>query len=177
MKLKCGVAKACGILLAYFGMLRSAELIKIRGGDVILRNRFARTSTIRLGKTKLSREERVQFGGNAVAERAFRFALQLAGYLPAKPSFGFKKYGEMCTVARDFNAHFGVSVHLTPHSLRAGGATFYKMHNMSLGEISLTGRWSGMGTAKSYIDVVHRRRACHLTRNNRRRKACCSSGA
>ena len=58
-------------------------------------------------------------------------------------------------MVRDFNAHFGVSVHLTPHSLRAGGATFCKTQNMSLEEIALIGRWSDMGTAMSYIDVVY----------------------
>ena len=135
-------------------MLRSAELIKIMGSDVILRNRFARASTIRLGKTKLNREDCVQFGRNSVAERALRYALQLAGYIPAKPLFGFTKYSQIYAVVRDFNVHFGVNIHLTPHSLRAGGATYYKMQNMSLEEIALIGRWSDFGTAKSYIDVV-----------------------
>ena len=39
VKVKCGVAQACGIIAGCFGMLRSAELIKIKGGDVILRKR------------------------------------------------------------------------------------------------------------------------------------------
>ena len=135
-------------------MLSSAELIKNREGDVILRNRFTRTTTIRLGRTKLNREECLQLGGNSVAERALRFALQVAGYLPAKPLFGFTKYAEIYAVVRDFNPHFWVSVHLAPHSLRAGGATFYRMQNMSLVEISLIRRWSDMNTAKSYIETL-----------------------
>ena len=46
-------------------------------------------------------------------------------------------------------------VHLTPHSNRAGGATYYKMQSMSLEEIALIGRWSDMHTARSYIDIVY----------------------
>ena len=84
-----------------------------------------------------------------------RFALQLNGHLLGKPLFGFKKYSEIYSIVRDFNTHFGVNVHITPHSLRAGGATFYKMQNMSLEEIALIGRWSDFGTAKSYIDTVY----------------------
>ena len=122
---------------------------------MILRNQFARTSTIRLGKTKNNREECVQFGKNVVAQRALRFALQLSGHVPGKPLFGFKKYAEIYAVVRDFNVHFGVDVHLTPHSLRAGGTTFYKMQNMSLEEVALIGRWSDFSTAKSNIDIVY----------------------
>ena len=81
--------------------------------------------------------------------------MQLAGCLPGKPLFGFTKYSQIYAVVRDFNMHFGVSIHIAPHSLRAGGATYYKMQNMSLEEIALIGRWSDFSTAKSYIDVVY----------------------
>ena len=49
VKVKCGVAQACGIIVhvGFFGMFRSAELIEIKGRDFILRNRFAKASTIR----------------------------------------------------------------------------------------------------------------------------------
>ena len=106
-----------------------------------MRNECCRVSTIRLGKTKNNREECVQFGKNLLAERALRFALQLNGHLLGKPLFGFKKYSEIYSIVRDFNTHFGVNVHITPHSLRAGGATFYKMQNMSLEEIALIGSY------------------------------------
>ena len=55
----------------------------------------------------------------------------------------------------EFNAAFNVNVHVTPHSLRAGGATYYRMQNMSIDEISIIGRWSNVSTTKSYVDVVY----------------------
>ena len=39
--------------------------------------------------------------------------------------------------------------------MRAGGATYYKMQNLSLEEISLIGRWSNLSTEKSYVDIVY----------------------
>ena len=88
-------------------------------------------------------------------ERALLFALQKNGHVPGKKLFGFKKYSELYKLVAEFNAAFSVNVHITPHSLRAGGATYYKMQNMSLEEIGLIGRWSNISTAKSYIDVVY----------------------
>ena len=55
----------------------------------------------------------------------------------------------------EFNAAFNVNVHITPHSLRAGGATYYRMQNMSIDEICIIGRWSNVSTTKSYVDVVY----------------------
>ena len=153
--IKLGWAQACGMIVGYFGLLRSAELFRITGQDVILRSQHNQTSTIRLGKTKNNREECVQFGKNSIAERALRFALQLNGHVIGKKLFGFKRYSEIYNVVRDFNHHFNVNIHITPHSLRAGGATHCRMQNMTMGEISLIGRWSDESTAKKYIDPVY----------------------
>ena len=152
---KLGWAQACGMIVGFLGLLRSSELIRVTGQDVILRNEYNQTSTIRLGKTKNNQEECVQFGKNSMAARALRYALQINGHIIGKRLFGFKKYSEIYKVVNEFNFHFGVNVHITPHSLRAGGATYYKMQNMTLEEITLVGRWGDYSTAKSSIDPVY----------------------
>ena len=50
--IKLGWAQACGMIVGYFGLLRSSEILRITGQDVILRTRYNKVSTIRLGKTK-----------------------------------------------------------------------------------------------------------------------------
>ena len=152
--LKLGWAQACGMIVGYFGLLRSSEILRITGQDVILRTRYNKVSTIRLGKTKNNREECVQFVANSLAERALIFAIQLNGHVVGKKLFGFKNYAEIYKIVNEFNHHFNVNIHITPHSLRAGGATHYRMQNMPMNEICIIGRWSDESTAKKYIDPV-----------------------
>ena len=152
---KLGWAQACGMIVGFFGLLRSSDILRITGQDVILRNRYNQTSTIRLGKTKNNREESVQFGKNSIAERALIYALQLNGHIIGKKLFGFRKYSEIYNIVKEFNLHFNVNIHITPHSLRAGGATHYRMQNMTMSEICLIGRGSDESTAKKYIDPVY----------------------
>ena len=71
-----------------------------------------------------------------------------------KKLFGFKNYQEIYKIVNEFNYHFNVNIHITPHSLRAGGATHYRMQNVPMNEICIIGRWSDESTAKKYIDPV-----------------------
>ena len=125
VSIRLGLEYACGIVVGFFGLLRANEILGVTGQDVILRNVYCQTTTIRLGKTKNNREECVQFGRNSVAERALLFALQLNGHIPGKKLFGFKKYSELYKIVAEFNAAFGVNIHITPHSLRAGGGYLF----------------------------------------------------
>ena len=151
---KLGAEYGCAIVVGFFGLLRANEIINVVGMDVIKRSAYCKATTIRLGKTKNNREESVQFGENSVAERALLFALAKNGHIPGRKLFGFRKYSELYKLVQEFNAAFNVNVHITPHSLRAGGATYYRMQNWSIDEISITGRWSNTSTTKSYIDTV-----------------------
>ena len=152
---KLGAEFGCGIVVAFFGLLRANEVIKVVGMDVIKRSAHCKATTIRLGKTKNNREESIQFGENSVAERALLFALAKNGHVPGRKLFGFRKYSELYKLVAEFNAAFRVNVHITPHSLRAGGATYYRMQNLTIDEISEIGRWSNVSTTRSYIDVVY----------------------
>ena len=42
-----------------------------------------------------------------------------------------------------------------PIRFARGGATYYRMQNMSIDDISIIGRWSNVSTTKSYIDIVY----------------------
>ena len=152
---KLGAEFGCAIIVGFFGLLRANEIINVVGMDVIKRSAYCKATTIRLGKTKNNREESIQFGENSIAERALLFALAKNGHIPGKKLFGFRKYSELYKLVAEFNAAFQVNVHITPHSLRAGGATYYRMQNWSMDEISVTGRWSNVATTKSYVDVVY----------------------
>ena len=92
---KLGAEFGCGIVVAFFGLLRANEVIKVVGMDVIKRSAHCKATTIRLGKTKNNREESIQFGENSVAERALLYALAKNGHVPGRKLFGFRKYSEL----------------------------------------------------------------------------------
>ena len=57
----------------------------------------------------------------------------------------------------DFVKFFNILLHLTPHSMRAGGATKRKLDNVPVPVIQEEGRWEHVKTAKLYIDIVFAR--------------------
>ena len=71
--------------------------------------------------------------------------------------FSIKSYQEVYVAVRDFCMYFALHLHLTPHSLRAGGATKNRIDGLSIVDIQENGRWEHQKTAKRYIDVVFTR--------------------
>ena len=68
--------------------------------------------------------------------------------------FGFPDYRSVYELILAFKEYFAIPLHITPHSLRAGGATYFKMQGMRVAEIQELGRWETEKSAKQYIDVL-----------------------
>ena len=118
--------------------------------------------TIRLGNTKSNREKYVQVMPNSLAERILRFCAQ--GRNADNLLFEFKFYQEVYGTIETFSAFFNILLHLTPHSLRAGGATKRRLVGDNMVKIQEEGRWEHMKIAKSYVDVVFAHEQCDITR-------------
>lgn len=148
-----GLPQAVGVIVGFSCLLRTAELIRVRVLDIIFRGGHVARTTIRLGLTKNNREQVVQLEPNSLAERALRFLL---GTSPDKytPVFGFRDYRDLYKLIIDFKKHFRLTLPLTPHSLRAGGATHLKLRGFIVAVIAEIGRWEDLRTAKGYIDIV-----------------------
>ena len=149
-----GLPQAVGVVIGFFGLLRSAEILRVRACDVMLRGGATALTTIRLLSTKSGREQLVQFAANSVPELMLVFLLQQPGTSRYQPLFGFRKYSELYKLFLNFRVHFRLIIHLTPHSLRAGGATHLRLQGWQLAIITEIGRWETMAVARTYIDVV-----------------------
>ena len=148
-----GPEQAVGVIVGFFGLLRSAEIIQIRGVDVLLRCASVFMTTIRLSKTKSNREQVVQFTPNSLPERALAFLLGRP-HNHYTALFGFRNYSQLYQLVLNWRTFYEVRILFTPHSLRAGGATYLRMLGWNVTEIADIGRWSDLVTARSYIDVV-----------------------
>ena len=63
------------------------------------------------------------------------------------------RYSELSTVIKEYASFFGVAhPHVTPHSLRRGGATWHFKRCQNIDVVQSLGRWSQARTAKLYID-------------------------
>ena len=141
------------MLVAFYGLLRAAELLKIRVSDVVIRNEHIRFTTIKLQVTKSNREQYAVLPPNSYAERALVRLLQKRPN-QFRPLFGWRSYRDLYNHFHAFNEHFRLHLHLTPHSLRAGGATFRKGNGESISDIMDAGRWGSLQTTRSYVDIV-----------------------
>ena len=148
-----GFAQAVGVVIGFFGLLRAQEISKIRKIDVMIRGGDIKLTTIRLGQTKNGREQVVQFAPNCLAELML---VKLCKHTtnPYAPLFGFRKYTDVYRVVLAFNDRFQLNLRFRPHSLRAGGATYYRAQGWQIADIQDLGRWANLNTAKGYIDLV-----------------------
>ena len=150
-----GLPQAVGVVVGFFGLLRANELVKVKAVDVILRGVGAcLMTTIRLLNTKSGREQSVQFAANSVPELMLKFLLGRPTTTRYQPLFGFRSYSDLYKLFTDFRLHFRITLHITPHSLRAGGATHLKVQGWQLVVIMEIGRWESMSVARSYVDLV-----------------------
>ena len=154
VRMTFGMPQMTGILCAFDGLMRSIELLKVRAIDVILRNNTTvRQTSIRLGTTKNNREQVVFLPPNSLAERAL-FRLLRATHSRYGPLFEIGSYRELYDMIIKFKERFAILIHLTPHSLRAGGATNMRAAGHTFMQILEQGRWECIKSCKQYIDVI-----------------------
>ena len=104
-----------------------------------------------LHKTKNNRELVVELPENGLAERALVCLLKYAQ--PGHSLFG-ETYRIVYMFLKEFEQELGLALRLTPHSLRAGGATALRLAGKSVPEITERGRWASIEACRSYIDIL-----------------------
>ena len=150
-----GLPQAVGMCVGFCGLLRPSEILRVRAIDVILRTAFIRVTTIRLQyRTKNGRQRTAELDPNCVGELALKFLLMNFTHGPYSPLFGFDNYQHLYKIIDHFRRHFHLSLLLTPHGLRSGGATHLKLQGLPMEQIMFRGGWSDFQTARGYIDLI-----------------------
>ena len=71
-----------------------------------------------------------------------------------EPLFQLGSYAVLHKYVCKFKVARNLAIDITPHSLRAGGATQQKLEGDLIDVIQFDGRWESQATCKGYVDVV-----------------------
>ena len=71
-----------------------------------------------------------------------------------EPLFKLGSYAVLHKYVCKFKVARALAIDLTPHSLRAGGATQEMLEGRSIAEIQFDGRWESQATCRGYVDIV-----------------------
>ena len=142
---------AISLLVAYYGMLRTGELLACRRANFMTAH-GSRQVVLSLGLTKAGKRagaaESVVLAHDSVVTPLLRW-MQLSGptqYLTSSPAKWRGLFNEaLASLKLD---SFG----FRPYSLRRGGATFWFSKHGSLDKILLQGRWQAVKTARIYLN-------------------------
>ena len=145
------LAMALSLLVGFYAMLRTGELLGIRNKDVTVDDR-QRTAVVSLGLTKggkrVGAAESVTITVAEVIRRLCHWKRSTSpGTLLTPSPYSWRK---------QFSAALH-ALHLQdwefrPYSLRRGGATFWFGKHGSLDRILLQGRWLAARTARTYLN-------------------------
>ena len=144
-------AMALSLLLGYYGMLCTGEVLAIRNQDVIVDDR-QRTAVVSLGFTKGGKRsgaaESITVHVSEVIRRLVQWkqATKPGSYLSPPAHIWRKKFNEALESLGFQEWEF------RPYSLRRGGATFWFSRHGSLDKILLQGRWMAARTARIYLN-------------------------
>eukprot|EP00438_Fugacium_kawagutii_P009751 Skav227713 [mRNA] locus=C9067861:511:1566:+ [translate_table: standard] len=140
---------ALSLLLGYYGMLRTGEVLSLGRHHVEITSENG-PAIISLGLTKSGRrqgaEESVTITVHEVTRRLFQWKQSRITWLvPSAYQWRvkFNQYLE-ATGLKTFD--------FRPYSLRRGGATFWFTRHGSFDRLLVQGRWSAIKTAKIYIN-------------------------
>ena len=144
-------AMAVSLLLGFYGMLRTGELLGIRNRDVTI-DEAKTTAVISLGYTKGGKRsgaaESVSVSVLEVVRRLYQWkqATPPGSLLTPSPHTWRKMFSDAVKALELLNWDF------RPYSLRRGGATFWFSKHGSLDRILLQGRWMAARTARTYLN-------------------------
>ena len=130
--------------------MRTCELIALRASDVIIRGPGVAKTTILLHQVKNNREHVVELPPNSPGELALAWLLKFSN----SGLLFQENYASVNRMLKTFEAEHHLSLNLTPHSLRAGGATALKLAGKSVVFIMEQGRWASLDTVRGYLDVL-----------------------
>lgn len=157
--------------------LRPSELLSLRREHVFLPLDHNQAISVRLGvehSTKIKREQFVQ-----IFKHEFPWAFELMNRLCAASKdgerifpFSYTTYNNSFSQAEE---HFGLLLHLTAHSGRAGFATSRIMEGADPTVVQKAGRWKSETSFRTYIDVagsLHTRTQVEASKHMQAAKWC-----
>jgi len=142
---------AVSLLLGFYGMLRTGELLEVRRKDFVAES-HGRRIVLSLGLTKGGKRagaaESVVLGHDTLTRPLFHWmkltsGMQKLTMSPAKWRGLFQEAIEALGLK---------AFEFRPYSLRRGGATWWFSKHQSLDTILIQGRWQAAKTARMYIN-------------------------
>ena len=142
---------AISLLIGFYGMLRTGEIIGLRGSHILSDSR-SNTILISLGLTKGGKRH----GAAESAVIGYDLAVHFIQHWKtlASPSTPLAVNPGQCrSLFNDSLAALKMShMNFRPYSLRRGGATWWFSKHHSLDKILLQGRWAAPKTARIYLN-------------------------
>ena len=137
--------------VAFFGLLRTGELLSVRAKDVYITGPKG-PAVISLGLTKSGARqgaaESVTIHDSSVLPGLYQWKCQAKphDYLTVKPHAWRKLFNQGIEALKLQEYAY------RPYSLRRGGATFFFQHHGSFDRLLIQGRWGAAKTARIYLN-------------------------
>ena len=142
---------ALSLLVGFYGMLRTGEVLSIRNQDVMV-NPTNQSAVISLGLTKGGKRtgasESITLSLVDISRRLIQWKKSTpSGSLLISSPYKWRKEFSLALEAVGLQAW-----EFRPYSLRRGGATFWFGKHGSLDRILIQGRWMAARTARTYLN-------------------------
>ena len=142
---------ALSLLLGFYGMLRTGEVLGIQCKDVTVDSRL-HTAVVALGFTKGGKRtgaaESITIQVTEVVRRLHQWkSANKPGTMLTPPAHIWRK--QFVSALQALNL---LEWEFRPYSLRRGGATFWFARHGSLDKILVQGRWMAARTARTYLN-------------------------
>lgn len=146
------------VLVGFFGLLRPGELLGLKSQDAVLPNTWSLGSdfaVIRLNRPKNSRQMGIQQYVEIRHPDAINWLSWLKSVRAADSALWDSAPNRFRSMFKRVCADLCLgTLHLSPASLRAGGATWLVDEGMEIGRIRFLGRWSRLRSLEHYIQVA-----------------------
>ena len=142
---------AIALYLGFAGMFRASELCFLKLAHINVIGPLSAIISLRESKTavRMANAEAVLIKDSCLVSL---LKCRIARGNPQDALIGVR-YNELSKIIKEYASFFGVShPHVTPHSLRRGGATWHFKRCQNVDVVQALGRWSQARTAKLYID-------------------------
>lgn len=142
---------AISLLLAFYGILRTGELLTVKAGDFTQRHEI-HPFVLSLGYTKggkrMGAAEGITVGVEDLCRRVYQWTQSVSPTTPLCPSAHIwrKMFPDTINVLNFSSFNF------RPYSLRRGGSTFWFSQHASFDRLVVQGRWQSQKTARIYAN-------------------------
>ena len=139
------------LLLAYYGLLRTGELLEVRASHVFVES-VKKPAVVSLGMTKGGKRMGVAESVSISVERVLSWLKAWKNSVPLQTSLCDSPSRWRAMFAQCLQAVGLSDFNFRPYSLRRGGATHWFAKHGSLDRVVVQGRWQAHRTARLYIN-------------------------